>query len=158
MLLITQDQVLIGWVVGFVDGEGCFSVSFNLSKRVARGIEVRPSFSISQNERSRASIDAFVGLFGCGAVRFSNADRTYKYETRNLSQLRENVIPFFQKHTFRTTKQNDFLLFSEICNLMAQGQHLNAQGLENIIHKAYAMNISGQRKHLKAFLIASIRP
>jgi hypothetical protein len=34
------------YVTGLVDGEGCFSVSFTLRKRLKIGIETRPSFSI----------------------------------------------------------------------------------------------------------------
>lgn len=158
MLEISQNPLLIGWIIGFVDGEGCFCVSFNKSASLSRGIEVRPSFSISQNERSRDSIDAFVEYFKGGAVRFSVGDRTYKYETRSLTHIRSNVIPFFRQYSFKTNKQNDFLLFCEICDLIAQGQHLNAKGLADIIHKAYLMNEAGARKYTKAELLSFIKP
>jgi hypothetical protein len=158
MLLISKDLVLIGWVSGFVDGEGCFSVSFNRAAKLARGIEVRPSFSISQNERSRASIDAFEKYFEGGAVRFSRSDRTYKYETRSLDHIRSNVIPFFKQYPFKTNKQKDFMIFAEICDLMAQSQHLNVKGLTHIIQQAYLMNEAGARKYTQAQLISFIEP
>jgi hypothetical protein len=40
---------LNSYISGFVDGEGCFCVSFQPSKRHRFGWEVRPSFSVSQN-------------------------------------------------------------------------------------------------------------
>jgi len=40
------------YITGFVDGEGCFAVSFSRRAKFKLGIEVRPSFSISQNKRS----------------------------------------------------------------------------------------------------------
>jgi hypothetical protein len=45
---------LDSYISGFVDGEGCFCVSFQPSNRHRFGWEVRPSFSVSQNaERSK---------------------------------------------------------------------------------------------------------
>jgi hypothetical protein len=43
---------LDGWyVTGLCEGEGCFHVSFTLRKRLKVGIETRPSFSLSLNQR-----------------------------------------------------------------------------------------------------------
>ena len=39
------------FITGLIEGEGCFSVSFSLRKRLRTGIETRPSFSISLNKR-----------------------------------------------------------------------------------------------------------
>lgn len=146
MVVLTEDFLFIGWVVGFVDGEGCFSISFNKKARLTTGIEVRPSFSISQKSNSKDCIAAFVEFFGCGAIRYSRSDGTWKYETRNLSDIVNKVIPFFIKYPLKTYKKNDFHLFSEICFLMQQNQHKNFIGLEQILRKAYDMNQSGTRK------------
>ena len=40
---------LNAYISGYVDGEGCFCVSFQPSNRHRFGWEVRPSFSVSQN-------------------------------------------------------------------------------------------------------------
>ena len=37
------------YITGFVDGEGCFCVTFSKSKRHKFGWDIRPSFSVSQN-------------------------------------------------------------------------------------------------------------
>lgn len=42
------------YISGFVDGEGCFSVSFSKRQRFNTGWEIKPSFSVSQNhDRAR---------------------------------------------------------------------------------------------------------
>ena len=146
MLILTNDLLLIGWVVGFVDGEGCFSVSFNKKPKLKTGIEVRPSFSISQKSNSKDCIAAFVEYFDCGAIRYSKSDGTWKYETRNLAEIIKKIIPFFIKYPLKTYKKNDFRLFCEICFLIQQNQHLNFIGLEQILKKAYQMNEAGRRK------------
>ena len=64
------------YVTGFVDGEGCFSVSFNWRAKLNTGIEIRPSFSISQNVRSLTILRELYQFFKCGGIRYSRRDNT----------------------------------------------------------------------------------
>jgi hypothetical protein len=52
-----EEGMLNPWyITGLVEGEGCFSVSFNLRDSLKVGIETRVSFSVSLNKRDfRAS-------------------------------------------------------------------------------------------------------
>jgi hypothetical protein len=59
------------YLTGFVDGEGCFSVSFTKRGKLKTGIEVRPSFSIGQNRRSLPVLERAKDYFGCGAIHTS---------------------------------------------------------------------------------------
>ena len=135
------------YITGFVDGEGCFSVSFNKRAKMKTGIEVRPSFSIGQNKRSLSVLKDIQDYFGCGAIRFSKHDQTYKYEVRSVGDLRTKVLPHFKKYPLRTQKLDDYITFAWICDQIAALQHLNSVKLAAIITKAYAMNESGKRKY-----------
>lgn len=145
-----------GWVSGFTDGEGCFSVSFNKREKLSVGVEVRPSFSIGQKAHSRESLDKLQNYFKCGAIRYSSKDGLYKYEVRNLNDLFEKIIPFFEKYPLETMKQRDFENFAQICRAMKQGQHLNSTGIKEIFEKAYNMNLSGKRARPKEELIREV--
>ena len=59
------------WVVGFVDGEGCFSVSLhrNPNVRSTGGWQVHPTFQVYQHMRYRAVLEALISVFGCGRLR-----------------------------------------------------------------------------------------
>jgi hypothetical protein len=60
------------WVCGFVDGEGCFSVSLHRNPRFAArsfGWQLHPTFQVSQHRDHRAVLEALVPVFGCGRVR-----------------------------------------------------------------------------------------
>ena len=48
----------VGWIVGFVDGEGCFSVSIQRCRVVKLGWQVFPEFVVTQGAKSisRSSI------------------------------------------------------------------------------------------------------
>jgi hypothetical protein len=87
---------LDGWyVTGLCEGEGCFHVSFTLRKRLKVGIETRPSFSLSLNQRDLHLLQSVQKYFGCGGIRYSRADRTYKYEVRSIRDLmRQSDTPF----------------------------------------------------------------
>jgi len=153
----SEDQILIGWVVGFTDGEGCFCVSFSKRTKFKTGLEVRPSFSITQKADSKLALNTIESFFPGGGLRYSKKDGTWKYEMRNLSHLVKTILPFFQKYPLKTEKNKDFVLFSQICLLMKSNQHLNQTGLENIIEKAFLMNSSGQRKYSKEYLLNSLK-
>ncbi|MCS7249287.1 MAG: LAGLIDADG family homing endonuclease, partial [Anaerolineales bacterium] len=81
------------YVTGLVEGEGTFMVSFNRCPKLRVGIETRPSFSVSLSERDLDLLKALQNFFGCGAIRYSRSDRTYKYEVRSVAELARKIIP-----------------------------------------------------------------
>ncbi len=62
--------ITIGWVVGFVDGEGCFSIGLvRQPDRPGRrgyqtGFQVSHNFSVVQGARSLDSLEALREFFG----------------------------------------------------------------------------------------------
>jgi len=151
---VFKAKVLQPWyITGLVDGEGCFSVSFSLHKRLNIGIETRPSFSLSLNRRDLALVKSVHAFFGCGAVRYSKSDRTYKYEVRSVHDLITKILPHFEQYPLLGAKLEDYQRFSEICKSINANHHLSKKFLPGIIEKAYAMNPSGKRRHEKADLL-----
>ena len=91
-------MVLNPWyLTGFVEGEGCFSISFSLRKKLKVKIETRPSFSISLNKKDLELIKKIREYFDCGGIRYSKTDNTYKYEVRSVIDLWKKIIPHFEK-------------------------------------------------------------
>jgi len=144
---------LSSYITGFVDGEGSFLVSFSNRPKLSVGIEVRPSFSVSQHKRSKNIIVELCKFFQCGSVRFSQRDQNYKYETRSLKDLVDIIIPHFEKYPLRTSKKEDFNLFRQICLLMKKNKHLSAKGVKQIIRLAYQMNNLGSRRYEQEYLL-----
>ena len=142
------------YISGFIDGEGCFSVSFNLREKLKTKIEVRPSFAIGQNRRSLEILKKICQFFNCGNIRFSKRDQCFKYEVRNIGELRKRIIPHFRKFPLMTTKKADFEMFSIICDKVAQMKHRNPDHLKEIIQISFKMNGSGKRKYKEAELLS----
>ncbi len=142
------------YISGFVDGEGCFSVSFNYRAKLKTKIEVRPSFAIGQNKRNLEILKKIQNYFGCGSIRFSNQDYCYKYEVRNISEITRKIIPHFRKYPLQSSKKEDFEIFVTICENISMSKHLNINHLKKIIQLAYKMNGAGKRKYKEAELLS----
>ena len=145
------------YISGYVDGEGCFTVTFNAKAKALLGWELRPSFSVSQNEDRRQVLDIIREYFGCGYIRRDYADKTVKFEVRDHDELMTKVIPHFERFPLLSKKQKDFELFRSICKLIDETQHLNRDGFVNILQLAYRMNGSGKRKRTKEEIIKRLQ-
>src|SRR5207244_12774268 len=72
---------LSAYFAGFVDGEGCFTVSFSPRSTLLIGWEVRPSFSVSQNADRSEVLLLMQQYFGCGSIRPDRSDKTLKFRS-----------------------------------------------------------------------------
>jgi len=127
------------WVVGFVDGEGCFYVGINPHPEMSAGYQVLPEFTVVQHKRDVQILHALKAHFGCGVVRVNHGDRM-AYRVRGKEHLRERIVPFFVRHPLKTKKNVDFLKFRDVLLLMQEGAHLQATGLAAIRKLAAEMN------------------
>ena len=147
-----QERLIdIGWITGFVDGEGCFSINFirqpdRQNRRGYRtGFQVAHEFAVTQGAKSADSLHMLMRFFGVGAVyinkRYDNhKEHMYRYCVRKRSDLTNKIVPFFAQHPLRTFKQNDYLKFSKCLKLMETDSHLTARGLIEIVEIAETMN------------------
>ena len=107
--------VRIGWILGFVDGEGCFSIGFVRQPcRTDRhgyttGYQVSHEFVVTQGAKSVECLHELHEFFGVGQVlinqRYDNhIEHLYRYVVRKRTDLLETVIPFFQRYPLRSSK------------------------------------------------------
>ena len=145
------------YISGYVDGEGCFSVSFSKREKFLVGFETKPSFSVSQNEDRAQILFLMQNEFKCGFIRRDFSDKTLKYEVRSLEDLINKIIPHFENYPLLSLKQKDFKFFKQICLMMQKDLHRNKKGLERIITLAFKMNPSGKRKYTKEEIQKALR-
>jgi hypothetical protein len=136
------------WVVGFVDGEGCFSVSIhrNPNVRSTGGWQLHPVFQVYQHVAHRAVLEALVDFFGCGSVRpKGGASEVWTYAVDSLRKLEAIIVPFFERHP-PVVKAADFDRFATIVGAMRRREHLTHLGFEQAVRLAYAMNAHGKQR------------
>ena len=127
------------WIVGFVDGEGCFHIGINKNQEMKLGVQVLPEFTVVQHQVDEQVLYALKAYFGCGVVRKNHATRLC-YRVRGHDNLLHKILPFFEKHQLKTRKRVDFLKFRKVVLLMEKGEHLNPDGLEKIRQIKTTMN------------------
>jgi hypothetical protein len=147
-----QERLIkIGWITGYVDGEGCFSI--NLIRQPHRqnrrgyktGFQVAHEFAVTQGASSVDSLHLLVKFFGVGNVyinkRYDNhKEHMYRYCVRARKELVKTIIPFFDQYPLRTSKQGNFLKFAKCMRLMETDAHLTPSGLIKIVEIAETMN------------------
>jgi hypothetical protein len=150
-------EFLSAYISGYVDGEGCFTVSISPRAKLRVRWEVRPSFSVSQNGDRAEVLYALQAYFGCGSIRPDRSDQTLKWETRRLGDILETVIPHFEQWPLMSGKGRDFERFAQICRLMAEGAHRSRPGLARIVELATEMNPSGKRRYDAAAILVTLQ-
>ena len=157
-----QERLIrIGWVVGFVDGEGCFSIGFvkqpdRAGRRGYRaGYQVSHGFVVTQGERSASCLRELQEFFGVGRVnkRHDNhREHLMQYRVGRRDDLLKTIIPFFDRYPLRTSKQHDFEAFKRCMAVVASGEHRMAGGLIQIARIAETMNHRKSRSDLIGIL------
>jgi hypothetical protein len=150
-------EFLSAYISGYVDGEGCFTVSIAPRATLLVGWEVRPSFSVSQNGDRAEVLHLVQSHLGCGSIRPDRSDRTLKWETRRLEDLIGRVIPHFEAYPLLSGKRLDFEKFARTCRLMTAGSHRNHQGLIEIVELASEMNPGGRRRYQPEEILTKLR-
>jgi hypothetical protein len=143
--------ITVGWVIGFVDGEGCFSIGFTRQpdrghrKGCRTGYQVNHDFVVPQGARSLSALQALQIFFGVGRVYVNTRHDNHRedmhaYTVHRRSELVDVIIPFFRQHALRTSKRSDFEKFARCLELIAANRHLTREGLAEIAEIAQTMN------------------
>ena len=127
------------WIVGFVDGEGCFHIGINKNQEMKLGVQVLPEFTVVQHQVDEQVLYALKAYFGCGVVRTNHGTRLC-YRVRGHENLLHKIIPFFEKHQLKTRKRVDFEKFRKVVLRMEKREHLTHDGLEKIRQIKTTMN------------------
>ena len=144
-----QERLIkIGWITGFVDGEGCFSIHFVRQparahrKGYKTGFQVAHEFAVAQGAKSVESLHMLMQF--CGVYinkRYDNhKEHMYRYCVRKRIDLFQTIIPFFNRYSLRTSKLADFLKFAECLRMIETNAHLTTSGLIKIVEIAETMN------------------
>src|SRR5262249_758086 len=147
-----QERLIkLGWVLGFVDGEGCFSISFvkqpdRQGRRGYRtGYQAAHRFVVTQGKRSLECLYELRDFFGIGEVycnkRFDNhKEDLYMYYVQRRRDLLDVIIPFFRFHRLHSAKHQDFEKFAQCVEWIDRGHHLSSDGLMEIAKVVQTMN------------------
>lgn len=130
-------------VSGFVVGEGCFYVESGYDPKYKLKHRIRPAFCIEVKAEDREILEAIKKILGCGKVydldfgRYQEYQKKkwkphVKYRVSNQKDIREKVIPFFEKYPLFGRKKGAFQIFKKIVKGLEEGKHKFPEGLEEL--------------------------
>jgi len=159
-----QERLIeIGWILGFVDGEGCFSIGFvkqpnrkeplRIRRGYVTGYQVAHEFAVVQGQRSLSTLKKLQSFFKVGAVYINrrhdnHKEDLFRYSVSRRQDLLNVIVPFFEKYQLRTAKRKDFQLFTQCIKLMERKKHLTTAGLIQIALLTEQMNHKKSRADL----------
>lgn len=159
-----QERLIeIGWILGFVDGEGCFSIHFvkqpdrqektRIRKGYSTGYQVAHEFAVTQGARSVSCLEKLKSFFGVGDIYINrrhdnHKEDMYRYSVVKRDDLANVIVPFFEQHPLRTAKKDDFLMFTQCIRLIQTNEHKNVTGLIKIAQITENMNHKKSRQDL----------
>ena len=140
---MNRDQ-FIHYLLGFVDGEGCFCIALKKQKSAKMRWVLDPIFHITQHKNHKELLYNFQRLFGCGVVmqKYGQKD-TMQFVVQSRKELVEKIIPFFRKHNLLVKRKN-FEIFAEVVEGLDKHQHSNIQEFKKLVKKVFVMNNEGK--------------
>lgn len=146
------------YLAGFVDGEGCFSVTICKCKTAKLKWKIDPLFQVYQHMNNSRVLYIIKDVLECGYVSTKGGNPVcYVFCVDNTLELLTKVIPFFVQHPLLGEKYNNFLLFKEIVECMSHKKHLNREGFIELAKLAFRMNHDGKyRKNTLVSIIQSL--
>lgn len=143
------------YVVGFVDGEGSFSVSTNVHKTLKRKVEIRPEFEIELRADDATILFRIQRTLECGKIYFLDYKRYgwkphVKLRVSKISELEKKIVPFFLQHPLQSKKRQSFSIFKHVVEMVAKKEHLTENGYRKILALREKTRRNG-KKTLKIF-------
>lgn len=128
----------IQWLIGFVEGEGCFLVTIQDSKQKKKTSDIALRFTITQHNRDLELLQSFLNYLGCG--RCYSSRNEVSFITSSFSDIKSKIIPIFDKYPLLGTKKEDFQDFKKVAELMESKDHLTEEGIKKITFIKSNMN------------------
>ena len=146
-----QNQLDPNYIVGFVDGEGCFSVTCGKRSDCKVGYEIKAAFEMEvviDDYPVMRKIYNTLGkpgqLYFSEFKRYQNWKPHCKIKVSNMKDIVEKIIPFFKVHPLQSKKRKSFAIFCKIIKMIRQKKHLDPRYAQRIITMRNRMNPTGK--------------
>ncbi len=145
----TRKEISDEYLAGFTDGEGCFYVGFGKRNDLPLKWQVITEFHVSQNPGGKN----LLGIFKPNHAK-SLRDKSWVFVVKDRKDLREKVVPFFKKNPLYTKKQQDFVIFMKVLDIIEQGRHLQKEGLKEILDLVFSNQRITNKRYSKENILS----
>jgi len=125
------------YIVGLVEGEGCFAVTISKHKTKRLKKDVRLIFEIELRGDDKEILEKLQYTLGCGNLYYLKYERYgwkphIKYAIKSHKEIFRFLIPFFKKYPLQGKKRKDFKDFCRVALLIKRKRHLTEEGIKKI--------------------------
>lgn len=124
------------WILGFVEGEGCFYVK--ISNYATNKYIISLKFILSQHARDHFLMNSLIKYLGCG--RLEETPIISRLVITKFEDIQQIVIPFFSKYPLIGSKKHDLSDWLRVAELMKNKAHLTKEGIDEINSIKLKMN------------------
>jgi len=155
-----MDENILNWIVGFVEGEGCFTLT--VSEKVyanTKSLQLHPVFQISIGENDKQILDLIKNTLGIGTItkkpkiyweRFGfTAQNQFNYRVSNVMDCKK-IYSFFNGKML-SSKNKSMQTWYACLMLIEQYKHLTKEGLIEILLLRDNINGVSKRKNYKDY-------
>ncbi len=140
---MNQDQ-FIYYLLGFVDGEGCFCIAIKKQKSAKMRWVLDPIFHVTQLAKHKDILYELQRVMGCGIViKKYGQEGTMQFVVQSRRDLVGKVIPFFKKYPL-IVKKKDFEIFAEVVESLDKHGHSDIRIFRKLLPKVFSMNGEGK--------------
>ena len=129
------------WIVGFVDGEGCFSIE------VTNTGQIQVSIVVVQGEVDIQILHAFKDYFGCGSVTVNREDANgirYQWRVKSVSAFVEKIVSFFDQHKLKTKRRIEYQRVRAVALMLQANDHTDPVKKAKMLRMAELYRIGGR--------------
>ena len=129
------------YVSGFCDADSSFTVSVLRKSNMKTGWGVLARLIITLHKKD---VDLLYQIQSClggvGTITLRNNSDVVDFVVMSVGDLVNKVIPFFLKYPLITRKRADFIIFSQIVEILNKKEHLTLEGIQKIVNLKAFMN------------------
>ena len=137
-ILPRRRKYLHWYLAGFVDAEGCFSVSIKKQSSARFGYVIDPVFHVVQSKKDKVILEVLKKVINAGRIERKHRQDELQFIIDNRRQLREKLIPFFEKYRL-IVKREEFELFKEIVERLEKKEHWRIEGFKALLSLTYKL-------------------
>jgi hypothetical protein len=129
-----------GWITGFVDGEGYFTIGISKNKNKV-GWQVKLEFGISIHKKDIAILKQIQKHFSVGNIFLHPSQEIANYRVPGPPAPDfDKILKHFDQYPLITQKLADLELFRQAYMLVLNKEHLRLEGLQKIVAIKGSMN------------------
>lgn len=108
--------------------------------------KISAAFNVSQKDRAPlAPLELFRDTLGCGSMRRAGNGGWY-WEVNDLRDIRDRIVPFFDRFPLVGTKAQDFARFKEAVGILSRRSLTDADYVA-VLTLRESMNGGGKRRY-----------